>query len=297
MRLVGYALLLLLAARLGTSLSPAMATVPLRRLELATLLSDTAPFLLIAIGLIFLGGNGKRRRFEVAPLVALKALLFPLVLGYALLGPLVITDALRVYQGADQQGAARLEQAVAFRQQVLTAIEPVTTIPQLVTALQKFPVINARINQSDSIDKIKQSLTGTLDRAVTDLQSQQGQQMSGARTGLVGRTVLTVLLTTITATFLNLLRAQVLEPIRASGRAARSYFRADLVVPLASKRAAWASPSSAPPRSSGSRTPSPFSRLWSGARPGSKRPRAPGAAKEPGFWQRIWGGSSGSGRR
>lgn len=192
LRLVGYGLLLLLAARLGTSLSPDMATVPLRRLELATLLSDTAPFLLIAIGLIFAGGNGRRRRFEVGPLLALKTLLFPLVIGYALLGPLVITDALRVYQGADQQGTARLEQAISFRKQVLEAIEPVTTIPQLVTALQKFPVINARINQTDSIDTIKKSLIGTLDRAVTDLQSQQGQQMSGARTGLVGRTVLTV---------------------------------------------------------------------------------------------------------
>ncbi len=222
-----------------------MATVPLRRLELATLLSDTAPFLLIAIGLIFAGGNGRRRRFEVGPLLALKTLLFPLVIGYALLGPLVITDALRVYQGADQQGTARLEQAISFRKQVLEAIEPVTTIPQLVTALQKFPVINARINQTDSIDTIKKSLIGTLDRAVTDLQSQQGQQMSGARTGLVGRTVLTVLLTTITATFVNLLRHQVLEQIRASGLAARAYLRADLVEPLASKRAAWASPASA----------------------------------------------------
>jgi hypothetical protein len=297
LRLVGYGLLLLLAARLGTSLSPDMATVPLRRLELATLLSDTAPFLLIAIGLIFAGGNGRRRRFEVGPLLALKTLLFPLVIGYALLGPLVITDALRVYQGADQQGTARLEQAISFRKQVLEAIEPVTTIPQLVTALQKFPVINARINQTDSIDTIKKSLIGTLDRAVTDLQSQQGQQMSGARTGLVGRTVLTVLLTTITATFVNLLRHQVLEQIRASGLAARAYLRADLVEPLASKRAAWASPASAPPRGAASRPPSPFGRLWSGAPPVNRPPGAKGAGKGPGFWQRLWGGSSAPRRR
>lgn len=293
LRLVGYGLLLLLAARIGTSLSPAMATVPLRRLELATLLSDTAPFLLIAIGLVFVGGNGQRRRFEVGPLLALKTLLFPLVLGYALLGPLVITDALRVYQGADQQSAARLEQAISFRKQVLEAIEPVTTIPQLVTALQKFPVINARINQSDSIDTIKKSLIGSLDRAVTDLQSQQGQQMSGARTGLVGRTVLTVLLTTITATFLNLLRRQVLEPIRASGLSTRAFFRADLVEPLASKRAAWASPASIPPRGAASKPPSSLSRLWSGAPPVPRPPGAAGAGKEPGFWRRLWGGSSG----
>jgi len=297
LRLIGYGLLLLLAARLGTSLSPAMATVPLRRLELATRLSDTAPFLLIAIGLVFVGGNGQRRRFEVGPLLALKTLLLPLVLGYALLGPLVITDALRVYQGADQQGAVRLEQAINFRKQVLEAIEPVTTIPQLVTALQKFPVINARINQSDSIDTVKKSLIGTLDRAVTDLQSQQGQQMSGARTGLVGRTVLTVLLTTITATFVNLLRRQVVEPIRASGLAARAYFRADLVEPLASKRAAWASPASAPPRGAASRPPSPFGRLWGGGPPVQRPPGAKGAGKEPGFWQRLWGGSSGPRRR
>lgn len=192
-------------------------------------------------------------------------------------------------RGADQQGAVRLEQAISFRKQVLEAIEPVTTIPQLVTALQKFPVINARINQTDSIDTVKKSLISTLDRAVTDLQSQQGQQMSGARTGLVGRTVLTVLLTTITATFVNLLRRQVVEPIRASGLGAREYFRADLVEPLAMKRAAWASPA-APPRPSGTAQPSVFARLWSGSPSTPKLPKPPRTGKEPGILQRIWGG-------
>ena len=291
MRLVGYGLLVLLAARLGTSLSPAMATVPLRRLDLATLFSDTAPFLLIAIGLVFVGGNGQRRRFEVAPLLILKALLFPLVLGYALLGPLVITDALRVYQGADQQGAAQLVQAIAFRKQVLEAIEPVTTIPQLVTALQKFPVINARINQSDPIDRLKQSLISTLDSAVTNLQSKRGQQISSARTRLVGRTVLNVLLTTITATFINLIRSQLLESIQSSGLAAREYFRADLVEPLTSKRAAWASSSAPPPpRPAGSTPPSLLRRFWGGAPSTPQPPKPLRIGKEPGFLQKLWGG-------
>jgi len=189
LRLAGYALILLLGIKLSPGFSWGSFTVPVGRIGLATSLTEAAPFLLLGLGMIFAGGNLSRRRVEVEVLVALQRLLLPLVIGYALLVPLVVTDAFRAYQGADQEGAVQLQQARQFRKQVVDAVEPTTSPLELARALQKFPQIRSTINPSQPLETIKKSLFDSLDQAVASVENRQGNQLSGARAGLLQRTI------------------------------------------------------------------------------------------------------------
>lgn len=132
---------MLLAVKLASGFSLASLTVPVQRLGLASTLTEAAPFLLVSLAMIFAGGNASRRRLEVEALVVLQRLLLPLVIGYARLAPLVITDAFRAYRGADHQGAAQLQQSRQFRKQVVDAVEPTTSAAELVQVLRRFPQI------------------------------------------------------------------------------------------------------------------------------------------------------------
>jgi isoleucyl-tRNA synthetase len=96
--------------------------------------------------MIFAGGNASRLRLEVEAQVVLQRLLLSLVIGYALLAPLVITDAFRAYRGADQQGAVQLQQSRQFRKQVVDAVEPTTSAAELAQVLRRFPQIRSSIN-------------------------------------------------------------------------------------------------------------------------------------------------------
>ena len=273
-RLAGYALILLLGVKLASALSWGAFTVPIQRLGLASTFTEAAPFLLLALGLIFVGGNASRRRQEVPVLVLLQRLLLPLVIGYALLAPLVITDAFRAYRGADEQVAVQLQQARQFRRQVADAVKPTTTAAELAQALRQFPQIRSAINPSQPLEAIKKSLFDSLDKAVANLESRQGDQLSGARVGLVQRTIVTALLAVITAVFLQLMREQNLMKISQRKMTLQPYFSAHLFEPI---RAV------APPARSQSSPGSPGSWGWIDSifRHDPNKPRRPPKPPKP----------------
>ena len=200
-------------------------------------------------------------------LVVLHRLLLPLVIGYALVAPLVITDAFRAYQGADEQGAVQLQQARQFRRQVVDAGKPTTSAAELAQLLRKFPQIRSAINPSQPLDSIKKSLFDSLDKAVATLESRQGDQLSGARGGLVQRTIVTALLALITANFLQLLREQNLLRISQRKVALQTCFSANLFEPL---RAVV--PTRSPTKAPGSGPPSFWQKLWGGSAKSARTP-------------------------
>jgi hypothetical protein len=293
-RLVGYALIVLLGIKLASALSWGAFTVPIQRLGLASTLTEAAPFLLLALGLIFAGGNASRRRQEVPVLVVLQRLLLPLVIGYALVAPLVITDAFRAYRGADEQVAVQLQQARQFRRQVVDAVKPTTSATELAQALRSFPQIRSAINPAQPLDSIKKSLFDSLDKAVATLESRQGDQLTGARVGLVQRTIVTALLTVMTAIFLQLIREQNLLRISQQNNPPHlhTYFSANLfeprraVVPIrprpdvaSQSSGGWIEKLFRPDPTRPRRPPKP-----------PKPPKAQGSGP-PSFWQKLWGGS------
>jgi hypothetical protein len=244
--------------------------------------------------MIFAGGNGSRRRQEVPVLVVLQRLLLPLVIGYALLAPLVITDAYRAYRGADEQGSVQLQQARQFRRQVVDAIKPTTSPAELAQVLSKFPQIRSAINPSQPLDSIKKSLFDSLDKAVATLESRQGDQLSGARVGLVQRTIVTALLALISAIFVQLLREQNLVQMQNEKITPKHYFSKNLFVPLR--------PFVLPRRSESVPGSDPATGwLQKLFRPDpTKLPRRPfippkptrlPGSGPPSFWQKLWAGS------
>jgi hypothetical protein len=294
LRLVGYALILLLGIKLASGLSWGAFTVPTQRLGLASTLTEAAPFLLLALGLIFAGGNGARRRQEIPVLVVLQRLLLPLAIGFALLAPLVITDAFRAYQAADQQGAVLLQQARQFRRQVLDAIKPTASAAELAQELRKFPQIQSSINPSQPLDSIKKELFVLLDKGIATIESQRADQLSGTRSVLVKRTIVTALLALISAIFLQLLREQNLVQMQKEKMTLKSYFSKNLFEPLR--------PFVGPHRSQSVPGSDPVTGwLQKLFRPDPtklpKRPfippkqtRLPGSGP-PSFWQKLWAGS------
>ncbi|PZV04322.1 MAG: hypothetical protein DCF23_06545 [Cyanobium sp.] len=293
MRLAGYALILLLAIKLASGFSWPALTVPVQRLGLASSLTEAAPFLLLGLGLIFAGGNAFRRRPEVELLVVLQRLLLPLALGYALLAPLVVTDALRAYRGADEQGTVQLQQARQFRRQVVDAVKPVSTPVELARVLQRFPQIRSAINPSQPLESIKKSLFDSLDQAVVTLENRQGDQLSGARVGLLQRTIVTVLLALITAAFLQLFRQQNLRRVGYYNLALKPYFMAHLFEPVrvvgprrpeqlpgSEVSTGWFANLFRPDPNKPARRP-----------PQPPRPAPPRGSAQPSLWQKFWGGT------
>lgn len=232
LRLVGYGLLAIgtinLIAR-GT-FTPAWLTTSPGRLEFANSLVSFAPWLLLSLALIFLQGNGSRRSKEPIPLSILHRLLFPLLIGYVLLVPLMIRDMIGFNSSVQGQISGQLSAYRDGSRRVLAEVRPLSTSLAVARVVQRYPSISIAFDPTESADALKRKLAVALANGQARLQTRLDDIRRSRLESLFVRTIASTAVALVTAAALAGLRRQNVAAIKASGHNVGSFFRADLLV-------------------------------------------------------------------
>jgi len=231
LRLAGYGLLSIAAIDLigrGAFTAAWLMTAP-GRLEFANRLILFAPWLLLSLALIFLQGNIARRGHEQMPLLFLHRLLLPLLVGYLLLVPLMIRDA--IGYNAVVLGQIN-DQVMVYRngsRQLLEQVRPLTTSLAVAQVLQRYPNISVAFNPADSAEVLKRKLATALSNGQARLQTRLDDRRRSRLEGLFQRTIVASSAALVTAAVLAALRRQNLQAIKASGHRLGSFFQGDVL--------------------------------------------------------------------
>lgn len=231
LRLAGYGLLVITAINslLRLPLSPALLTSVTGRLQATQALISLAPWLLLALAMIFIEGNRCRSSREQIPVVLLHRLLLPLTIGYLLLVPLLIRDGLG-YNGA-VQGEIDSQRAT-YRQgraALLAQVRPLTTPLAVARVVQRYPGISLALDPTDSAPQLKAKLSEALRNGEASLLTRLDGIRRARLEGLFQRSLAQIGMAVTTALVLVGLRRQNQEAMAQAGyEEAAAFFRQDL---------------------------------------------------------------------
>lgn len=231
LRLAGYGLLAigLINLLIRAGFSAASIGSAAGRLSLAHNLAGFTPWLLLSLALIFVQGNRRRRQEESLPLLLLHRLLLPLVLGYLLLVPLMVRDAIGFHRGLQGQIEGQVAQFRDGSSRLERRIKPLASSAEVVRVLRQYPNITVSAESADSADSLRRKLgealrvgEAQLRGRLEDLRRQRGE-------GLAQRTLQSGLICLVAAGGLAVLRLQNLTQVHRSGHRLAHYFSQDLV--------------------------------------------------------------------
>lgn len=231
LRLAGFGLLAIgvINLLLRSSLSPTSFTSPQARLALAQGLAAFAPWLLLSLSLVFVQGNRQRRSRESLPITLLHRLLLPLVVGYLLLVPLMVRDAI----GFNRSVESQIERQVALyrtgSKRVQEQIRPLRTPLEVARTLQQYPNISVVADPADTAEGLKRKLTEALQVGEGRLRGRLDELRRSSLEGLAQRILQSSLVCLVAAAGLAVLRHQNLAVIEGSGHSLASYFHQDLL--------------------------------------------------------------------
>lgn len=231
LRLAGFGLLAIgvINLLLRSSLSSSSFTTPQARLALAQGLAAFAPWLLLALALVFVQGNRQRRSRESLPITLLHRLLLPLVVGYLLLVPLMVRDAIGYNRAVESQ----IERQVALYRtgssRVQEQIRSLRSPLEVARTLQQYPNISVVADPADTAEGLKRKLADALRVGEGQLRGRLDELRRNNLEGLAQRILQSSLVCLVAAAGLAVLRQQNLALIEGSGHSLGSYFRQDLL--------------------------------------------------------------------
>ena len=232
LRLAGYSLLLIGVINLfsrdifGLDL---LKSIP-GRLSIANGLIAFVPWLLLSLALIFLQGNRSRRSREHLPVQLLHRLLLPLLVGYLLLVPLMIRDAVGYNRTVQSDIAGQLQVYRNGSQQLLDQVAPLNTPLAVARVVQRYPNISMAVDPKETASQIKDKLAQALRNGEARLMTRLDDQRRTRLAGLFQRTIASTFVALVAAAGLAGLRRQNLDAIRESGHMAGEYFAQDLLI-------------------------------------------------------------------
>jgi hypothetical protein len=242
LRLAGYGLLSIGAINLlvrGTLSPELLKSIP-GRLAMANGLIAFVPWLLLSMALIFLQGNRERRSREQFPVQLLHRLLLPLVVGYLLLVPLMIRDAVGYNKVVQSEITTQLQLFRNGSRQLLDQVAPLDTPMAVARVVQRYPSISMAVDPTETAGQLKNKLAEALRNGEARLRTRLDDQRRSRLEGLFQRTIASTLVALVAAAALAGLRRQNLAAIAASGHRVGDYFRQDLLhdrpLPAGSRR-------------------------------------------------------------
>ena len=231
LRLAGYGLLSIGAINLlvrGTLSPELLKSIP-GRLAMANGLIAFVPWLLLSMALIFLQGNRERRSREQFPVQLLHRLLLPLVVGYLLLVPLMIRDAVGYNKVVQSEITTQLQLFRNGSRQLLDQVAPLDTPMAVARVVQRYPSISMAVDPTETAGQLKNKLAEALRNGEARLRTRLDDQRRSRLEGLFQRTIASTLVALVAAAALAGLRRQNLAAIAASGHRVGDYFRQDLL--------------------------------------------------------------------
>jgi hypothetical protein len=236
LRLAGYGLLTIGAINFlfrGT-LSPDMLKSVVGRLSIANGLIAFVPWLLLSLALIFLQGNRARRSNEQLPVQLLHRLLLPLLVGYLLLVPLMIRDAIGFDRAVQSEISGQLKLYRNGTRQLLDQVAPLTTPLAVARVVQRYPSISMAVDPTETASQVKAKLAKALSNGEARLVTRLDDQRRSRLEGLFQRTIASTFVALVAVAGLAGLRRQNLAAIRVSGHKVGEYFGQDLISDLTS---------------------------------------------------------------
>jgi hypothetical protein len=231
LRLAGYGLLTIGAINFlfRGALSPDMFKSVVGRLAIANGLIAFVPWLLLSLALIFLQGNRARHSREQLPVQLLHRLLLPLLLGYLLLVPLMIRDAIGFDRTVQSEIARQLQLYRNGSRQLLDQVAPLSTPLAVARVVQRYPGISIAVDPTETASQVKAKLAKALSNGEARLVTRLDDQRRSRLEGLFQRTIASTLVALVAAAALAGLRRQNLAALRVSGHKVSDYFGQDLI--------------------------------------------------------------------
>jgi len=205
------------------------------RLSIANSLVDFVPWLLLSLALIFLEGNRSRRIREQLPVQLLHRLLLPLFVGYLLLVPLMIRDAIGFNSTVQSEISGQLKIYRNGTRQLLDQVAPLNTPLAIAQVVQRYPSIAMTVDPTETASQLKARLAQALSNGEARLMTRLDDQRRTRLEGLFQRTIASIFVALVAAAGLAGLRRQNLAAIRASGHMVGEYFAQDLLIDRSSQ--------------------------------------------------------------
>jgi hypothetical protein len=205
------------------------------RLSIANSLVDFVPWLLLSLALIFLEGNRSRRIREHLPVQLLHRLLLPLLVGYLLLVPLMIRDAIGFNSTVQSEISGQLKIYRNGTRQLLDQVAPLSTPLAIAQVVQRYPSIAMTVDPTETASQLKARLAQALSNGEARLMTRLDDQRRTRLEGLFQRTIASIFVALVAAAGLAGLRRQNLAAIRASGHRVGEYFAQDLLIDRSSQ--------------------------------------------------------------
>jgi hypothetical protein len=205
------------------------------RLSIANSLIDFVPWLLLSLALIFLEGNESRRSREQLPVQLLHRLLLPLLVGYLLLVPLMIRDAIGFNRAAQSEISRQIKIYRNGTRQLLDQVAPLSTPLAVARVVQRYPSIAMTVDPTETASQLKAKLAQALSNGEARLMTRLDEQRRTRLEGLFQRTIASTFVALVAAAGLAGLRRQNLAAIRASGHKVGEYFAQDLLIDRSSR--------------------------------------------------------------
>ena len=200
------------------------------RLSIANALIAFAPWLLLSLALIFLQGNRARRSHEQLPVQLLHRLLLPLFVGYLLLVPLMIRDAVGYNRTMETEIAGQVNLYRKGTTQLLDQVAPLNSPLAVAQVLQRYPNIGIAVGPNESASKVKAQLAQAVRNGEARLRTGLDDKRRKTMEGLFQRTVASTFVALVAAAGLAGLRRQNLAAISESGHGVGEYFAQDLLI-------------------------------------------------------------------
>jgi hypothetical protein len=205
------------------------------RLSITNSLVAFAPWLLLSLALIFLEGNRSRRSREHLPVQLLHRLLLPLLVGYLLLVPLMIRDAIGFNRTVQSEISGQLQIYRKGTRQLLDQVAPLSTPLAVAQVVQRYPSIAMTTVPTETASQLKAKLAQALSNGEARLMTRLDDQRRSRLDGLFQRTIASIFVALVTAAGLAGLRRQNLAAIRVSGHKVGEYFAQDLLIDRSSR--------------------------------------------------------------
>jgi hypothetical protein len=234
LRLAGYGLLTIGVVNLlfrGILSAELLRSVP-GRLAITNGLIAFVPWLLLSLALIFLQGNRARRSREQLPVQLLHRLLLPLLVGYLLLVPLMIRDAVGYNRAVQTEIAGQLQLYRNGSRQLLDQVAPLGSPLAVARVVQRYPSISMAVDPTETASQVKDKLAQALRNGEARLRTRLDDQRRSRLEGLFQRTIASSFVALVAVAALAGLRRQNLAAIRESGHRVGEYFGQDLLSDL-----------------------------------------------------------------
>jgi hypothetical protein len=199
------------------------------RLSIANALIAFAPWLLLSLALIFLQGNRARRSREQLPVQFLHRLLLPMLVGYLLLVPLMIRDAVGFNRTMESEIASQVKLYRKGSSQLLDQVAPLSSPLAVARVLQRYPNIGIAVGPNETASQVKDQLAQTVRNGEARLRTGLDDKRRSTMEGLFQRTLASTFVALVAAAGLAGLRRQNLAAIGESGHRVGEYFAQDLL--------------------------------------------------------------------